>query len=72
MPHRTAVLDDASLLAAFEDSPMPSYILDGDREESSKSYVDFLRNPGAPREQGFLQSTRRICRGGERPTQVVL
>lgn len=39
---------------------MPSYILDGDREEATKSYVDFLRNPGPPREQGFLQTTRRM------------
>lgn len=39
---------------------MPSYLLDGDRDEAAKSYVDYLRNPGPPREQGFLQTTRRI------------
>lgn len=39
---------------------MPSYLLDGDRDEASKSYVDYLRDPGPPREQGFLQTTRRI------------
>ncbi|WP_127112634.1 sulfatase family protein [Shimia sediminis] len=39
---------------------MPSYIVEGDREEASKSYVDFLRNPGPPREQGFLQTTQRF------------
>lgn len=42
---------------------MPSYLLDGDREEASKSYVDYLRDPGPPREQGFLQTTRRISQG---------
>ncbi len=41
-------------------STMPSYIMDTDREEAGKSYVDFLRNPGPPREQGFLQTTQRI------------
>ncbi len=40
---------------------MPSYILDGDREEASKSYVEFLRNPGPPREQGFMQTTQRFA-----------
>ncbi|KIC22794.1 sulfatase family protein [Leisingera sp. ANG-Vp] len=39
---------------------MPSYILDNDREEAASSYVDFLRNPGPPREQGFMQTTKRF------------
>lgn len=39
---------------------MPSYLLDGDKDEATKSYVDYLRDPGPPREQGFLQTTRRI------------
>ena len=46
--------------AGDELSAMPSYILDGDREEASSSYVDFLRNPGPPREQGFMQTTKRF------------
>lgn len=37
---------------------MPSFVLDGDAEEAAGSYVDFLVNPGPPREQGFLQTTR--------------
>lgn len=45
---------------------MPSYILDGDREEASKSYVDFLRNPGPPREQGFMQTTNRFSESSVR------
>ncbi|WP_264214617.1 sulfatase family protein [Leisingera thetidis] len=50
----------APALAADELAAMPSYILDGDREEAAGSYVDFLRNPGPPREQGFMQTTRRF------------
>ncbi len=50
----------APALKPDELSAMPSYILDGDREESGKSYVDFLRNPGPPREQGFMQTTTRF------------
>lgn len=47
--------------APDELSKMPSYLLDSDREDQAgKSYVDFLRNPGPPREQGFLQTTRRF------------
>ncbi|KIC23391.1 sulfatase family protein [Leisingera sp. ANG-S3] len=50
----------APALTADELAAMPSYILDGDREEAGKSYVDFLRNPGPPREQGFMQTTQRF------------
>ncbi|MGR3837151.1 MAG: sulfatase family protein [Cognatishimia sp.] len=39
---------------------MPSYLSDGDKDEKSKSYVDFLRDPGPPREQGFLQTTSQF------------
>ncbi|MCZ4354629.1 sulfatase-like hydrolase/transferase [Roseovarius aestuarii] len=45
---------------------MPSYILEGNSEEGGKSYVDFLRNPGPPREQGFLQTTQRFSEGSLR------
>ncbi|WP_343563780.1 sulfatase family protein [Kiloniella sp. b19] len=38
---------------------MPAYISDG-MDESSKSYVDFLVRPGAPKEQGFMQTTHHI------------
>ncbi|MTI03378.1 sulfatase [Roseibium sp. RKSG952] len=50
----------APALRPDELSDMPSYILDGDREETGKSYVEFLRNPGPPREQGFMQTTQRF------------
>ncbi|WP_371225863.1 sulfatase [Roseovarius sp. 2305UL8-3] len=47
-------------------SAMPSYIMETDREEAGKSYVDFLRNPGPPREQGFMQTTQRISEASMR------
>ncbi|WP_170332559.1 sulfatase family protein [Ruegeria arenilitoris] len=39
---------------------MPSFLRDGDNDEKDKSYVDFLRDPGPPREQGFLQTTSKF------------
>lgn len=47
--HRRGELDD-----------MPGYILDTDRQEAASSYVEFLNNPGPPREQGFMQTTQRM------------
>ncbi|MBE2278493.1 MAG: sulfatase-like hydrolase/transferase [Rhodobacteraceae bacterium] len=37
---------------------MPGYLRAGD--EAGKSYVDYLRDPGPPREQGFMMPTRQI------------
>lgn len=39
---------------------MPSYISESDGADGSKSYVDFLRDPGPPREQGFMQTTHSL------------
>lgn len=39
---------------------MPSYISEGQEEEAAKSYVEYLKNPGPPREQGFMQTTHRM------------
>jgi arylsulfatase A-like enzyme len=36
---------------------MPGYISESDGASGGKSYVEFLRNPGPPREQGFMQTT---------------
>lgn len=46
--------------APGELNAMPSYIAETDGEEAQASYVEFLRNPGPPREQGFMQTTQRI------------
>ena len=39
---------------------MPSYISESDSQSGGKSYVDFLREPGPPREQGFMQTTHDL------------
>jgi arylsulfatase A-like enzyme len=44
---------------------MPSYMRDGLGEgeaddDDGKSYLDYLLDPGLPREQGFLETTRRL------------
>ena len=36
---------------------MPDYVSESDGADGTKSYVDFLRDPGPPREQGFMQTT---------------
>jgi arylsulfatase A-like enzyme len=41
-------------------SRMPEYVSESDGADGSKSYVDFLRDPGPPREQGFLQTTESM------------
>lgn len=40
---------------------MPGYVRSGD--EAQKSYVDFLRDPGPPREQGFMMPTANVSAG---------
>jgi arylsulfatase A-like enzyme len=52
-------------IAPGELENMPDYIKDGvlseeEPEDGGKSYVDFLRSPGTPREQGFMTTTEGI------------